>query len=89
METRPDGDAYAAAMAEPGEGDSTLEDRLLDLRGRVFAKTGSISNVNSLSGYLVGSDGRKVIFVILSNASALPAGTMRGAIDDVVRALAR
>jgi D-alanyl-D-alanine carboxypeptidase/D-alanyl-D-alanine-endopeptidase (penicillin-binding protein 4) len=89
MDARTDAEAWSAAMAEPGEVDSTLEERLLDLRGHVFAKTGSISNVNSLSGYLVRSDGRRVIFAILSNASALPPGTMRGAIDDVVRVLAR
>jgi D-alanyl-D-alanine carboxypeptidase/D-alanyl-D-alanine-endopeptidase (penicillin-binding protein 4) len=89
MDAREDAAAYTAAMAEPGEVDSTLEERLLDLRGRVFAKTGSISNVNSLSGYLVGNDGRRVIFAILSNGSALPAETMRATIDDVVRGLAR
>jgi D-alanyl-D-alanine carboxypeptidase/D-alanyl-D-alanine-endopeptidase (penicillin-binding protein 4) len=89
MDARDGAAAYAAAMAEPGEEDSTLEDRLLDLRGRVFAKTGSISNVNSLSGYLVRENGRRVVFAILSNGSALPAQDMRDAIDDVVRVLAR
>jgi len=89
MGAREDADAYRAAMAEPGERDSTLEERLLELQGRVFAKTGSISNVNSLSGYLVREDGRRVIFSILSNGSGLPAEEMRDAIDGVVRVLAR
>ncbi len=80
---------YRAALAEPGEEDSTLERRLMDLEERLFAKTGTISNVNSLSGYLVRDDGSEVIFSILSNGSGLPASRMRAAIDDVVRALAR
>jgi len=89
MAARPDADAYRAAMAEPGEQESTLEERLLGLEGRVFAKTGTISNVNSLSGYLVREDGREVIFVILSNGAGLDEETMRSTIDDVVRVLAR
>jgi D-alanyl-D-alanine carboxypeptidase/D-alanyl-D-alanine-endopeptidase (penicillin-binding protein 4) len=89
MAVRPDADAYRAAMAEPGEEESTLEERLLGLEGRVFAKTGTISNVNSLSGYLVRGDGQEVIFVILSNGAGLDEDTMRSTIDDVVRVLAR
>lgn len=80
---------YRTALAEPGEEDSTLERRLMDLERRLFAKTGTISNVNSLSGYLVREDGTEVIFSILSNGSGLPASRVRAAIDDVVRALAR
>jgi D-alanyl-D-alanine carboxypeptidase/D-alanyl-D-alanine-endopeptidase (penicillin-binding protein 4) len=66
-----------------------LENRLLDLEDRVWAKTGTISNVNSLSGYLVRDDGTELIFSILSNGSGLPASRVRAAIDDVVRVLAR
>jgi D-alanyl-D-alanine carboxypeptidase/D-alanyl-D-alanine-endopeptidase (penicillin-binding protein 4) len=89
MRTGPHYDSFRSAMAEPGEEGSTLERRLLDLRGRVHAKTGTISNVNSLSGYLVRDDGREVIFSILTNGSGLPASRVRAAIDDVVRSLAR
>ena len=89
MRARTDGDAYRAAMAEPGEEESTLAERLEGLEGRVFAKTGSISNVNSLSGYLVRDNGQEVIFSILTNASGLPASQVRQAIDEIVRGLAR
>jgi len=84
----PNAAAYRAALAEPNEEDSTLERRLPELEGRLFAKTGTISNVNSLSGYLVGTDGREVVFSILSNGSGLPSARVRAAIDDVVRELA-
>ncbi len=89
MAGRPDGAAYRAAMAEPGEEDSTLEERLLGLEGRVFAKTGTISNVNSLSGYLVREGGQEVIFSILVNGAGLDDRLVEDAIDEIVRILAR
>lgn len=82
-------EAYRQALAAPGEVDSTLERRLLDLEGRVQAKTGTISNVNSLSGYLQADSGREVVFAILTNGSGLPSGVVRDRMDEVVRALAR
>jgi D-alanyl-D-alanine carboxypeptidase/D-alanyl-D-alanine-endopeptidase (penicillin-binding protein 4) len=89
MARRPDAADYRAALAEPGEDDSTLEERLLGLEGRVFAKTGTISNVNSLSGYLVRDDGQEVVFAILSNGAGLDEGTMQSTLDEIVRILAR
>jgi D-alanyl-D-alanine carboxypeptidase/D-alanyl-D-alanine-endopeptidase (penicillin-binding protein 4) len=88
MSASPYADAFRRALAEPGEEDSTLERRLPGFEGRVFAKTGTISNVNSLSGYLVGSDGDQIVFSILSNGSGLPSSRVRAAIDDVLKALA-
>jgi D-alanyl-D-alanine carboxypeptidase/D-alanyl-D-alanine-endopeptidase (penicillin-binding protein 4) len=89
MAAGPHADVYRRALAEPGEEGSTLSRRLEGFEGRVFAKTGTISNVNSLSGYLVGDDGREVVFSILSNGSGLSSSRVRAAIDDVVRVLAR
>ena len=88
MAAGPHASAYRHAMAEPGEEDSTLERRLPELEGRLFAKTGTISNVNSLSGYLVGKDGREVVFSLLSNGSGLPSSRVRAALDDVIKVLA-
>ena len=81
--------AASATVGLLGKEGSTLERRLLDLEGRVFAKTGTISNVNSLSGYLVRDDGREVVFSVLTNGSGLPSSRVRASIDDVVRGLAR
>ncbi len=88
MAEGPMGEAFRHALAEPGEEDSTLERRLPGFEGRVFAKTGTISNVNSLSGYLVRDDGRQVVFSILSNGSGLPSARVRATIDEVVSVLA-
>jgi D-alanyl-D-alanine carboxypeptidase/D-alanyl-D-alanine-endopeptidase (penicillin-binding protein 4) len=81
--------SYLAGMAHPGGLDSTLEGRLGGLEGRVFGKTGTISNVNSLSGYLIRDDGRELLFSILTNASNLSAAAVRGRIDAIVREMAK
>lgn len=83
------GDVYRAALAEPGE-EGTLESRLLELRGRLAAKTGTITHVNALSGYLVGGDGdRELIFSILTDGSGQPSSDVRAAIDRIIHAIAR
>jgi D-alanyl-D-alanine carboxypeptidase/D-alanyl-D-alanine-endopeptidase (penicillin-binding protein 4) len=82
-------EAYRAALAAPGEEDSTLERRLTSLGDRLQAKTGTISNVNSLSGFLRTDDGRDLVFSILTNGSGLPPAAVRSAMDRVVQALAR
>jgi D-alanyl-D-alanine carboxypeptidase/D-alanyl-D-alanine-endopeptidase (penicillin-binding protein 4) len=89
MDARPDGAAYRRALAEARETDSTLEDRLSGLEGRVFAKTGSISNVNTLSGFIVGTDGQDVVFSIMTNATGTSSAEVRESIDAIVRVLAR
>jgi len=89
MRVSPLAGLYRDALAAPGEENSTLEGRLLSLEGRVQAKTGTISNVNSLSGYLVTDSGREVVFSILTNGSGLPARAVRDRMDEVVEALAR
>ena len=81
--------AFRSALAEPGVDGATLSNRLSGLEGRVFAQTGSISNVNALSGYVVRSDGSEVVFSILSNGSGLPYSRVRRALDGLVRVLAR
>ena len=80
---------FRGAMPAPGEEGSTLEHRLEGVEGHLRAKTGTISNVNSLSGYLVRESGEEVAFSILSNGSGMPASRVRSAIDEIVRALAR
>ena len=81
------GPLYRAALAEPGEAEGTLEERLLEHDGQVFAKTGTIRHVNSLSGYATTTDGREIIFSILTNASGQASTTVRAAIDSIVSAI--
>ncbi len=59
------------------------------LEGRVRAKTGSISRVNTLSGYIEMPDGKTYIFSVMGNHHALPGSKMLSQIDSVVVDLSR
>lgn len=81
---RPWGEAFRAALARPGLEGSTLEDRLAGYEARVFAKTGTITNVNALAGYVIAEDGTELVFAVLTNATGRPASEARRAIDRIV-----
>lgn len=66
MYKRPDGEVFRQSMGEAGV-DGTIGKRLLDLKGRVFAKTGYIGGVRSLSGYVKTDEGKWLIFSIIFN----------------------
>jgi D-alanyl-D-alanine carboxypeptidase/D-alanyl-D-alanine-endopeptidase (penicillin-binding protein 4) len=80
---------YRAALPAPGMRGATLSNRLQGLETRVAAKTGTIANVNSLSGYLRTVDNRDITFAIYTNASGRPSAEVRRAIDQIVNALAK
>lgn len=71
-----------------GAVDGTLEDRFrnTDLKGRVFGKSGYISGVRSLSGYLNARDGQWYAFSILMN-SISDAATAKVLQERIVRAV--
>jgi D-alanyl-D-alanine carboxypeptidase/D-alanyl-D-alanine-endopeptidase (penicillin-binding protein 4) len=50
----------------------------------VVAKTGSITHVNTLSGYLDRDDGRRVTFSIQGNSHTVPYARMLAHIDSIV-----
>ena len=85
----PWGGDFRRALAAPGLDGSTLASRLEGLEGRVQAKTGTISNVNTLSGFVTTDGGRELTFSILTNGTGLPASAIRTAVDRLVEALAR
>jgi serine-type D-Ala-D-Ala carboxypeptidase/endopeptidase (penicillin-binding protein 4) len=79
--------AFQRALAVPG-GEGTLSGRLPGLESRVAAKTGTLTNVAALAGYLTTADGAPLIFAIIVNGSALPASPVRRGIDTIVHAAA-
>ena len=87
--TQPWGKAYYDALPKPGMRGGTLSSRLSGLESRVAAKTGSIANVNSLSGYVRTENGRDLTFSIVTNGSGRPSAEVRRAIDALVQAMAR
>jgi D-alanyl-D-alanine carboxypeptidase/D-alanyl-D-alanine-endopeptidase (penicillin-binding protein 4) len=76
------------ALPVAGGATGSLRSRLQDLQGRVIAKTGSISHVDALAGYLTTDSGRRLAFVVIANQSGQPSSAMRPVIDDIVRVLA-
>lgn len=69
--------------------DGTLSDRFTQppLQGKVFAKTGTLSSVNTLSGYLTARSGRTVVFSILCNHHGPNGQAAVAALDKVVAAI--
>ncbi|MEM1108789.1 MAG: D-alanyl-D-alanine carboxypeptidase/D-alanyl-D-alanine-endopeptidase [Planctomycetota bacterium] len=76
---------YLDSLAVSGVRGS-LERRLKNLTGRVYAKTGTINGVSSLSGYVFAENGRIAAFSILHNGSG---PSFRRQQDRAVRALAQ
>ncbi|PJI93936.1 D-alanyl-D-alanine carboxypeptidase/D-alanyl-D-alanine endopeptidase [Luteimicrobium subarcticum] len=68
----------------------TLDDRYLftDARGRVRAKTGSLTGVASLAGTVMTDDGRELVFVVMADRTKDGPWEARAAIDDFVTRLA-
>ena len=68
----------------------TLETRLTGTAaaGNVHAKTGSMSNVRALSGYVTSADGEALAFAVLANNFPGPAGPILTVIDRLVDQLA-
>ena len=81
---------FAAALPQAG-GAGSLRKRFAGTRlaGRVRAKTGSISRVNSLSGYIELGQNRALIFSVQANHHAQPSRAILDAIDSVVVEIGR
>jgi len=73
------------SMLPVGGKDGTLSTRFGNTpgAGRVFAKTGSLSHVSALSGYIHRADGRWAAFSILVNNYNAPAAEVRGVMDRI------
>jgi len=83
------GAAWRASLPVGGV-DGSLAGRFAEpaLKGKVFAKTGTLSEVSALSGYLIAASGKTVVFSILSNNHAPTGDAARLAIDKIVAAIA-
>ena len=87
--TQPWGSDYKSSLPVGGV-DGTLENRFTKppLKGNVFAKTGTHSEGNALSGYLVCASGKTVVFSILVGDHLPGTSADREAIDKIVAAIA-
>jgi len=88
-ERQPWGEEFRASLPVGGV-DGTLSGRFTDppLKDKVFAKTGTISGVNALSGYLTTASRRTLVFSILCNDHGPGNDAALKAVDKVVGAIA-
>jgi D-alanyl-D-alanine carboxypeptidase/D-alanyl-D-alanine-endopeptidase (penicillin-binding protein 4) len=82
-------DAFTAALPIAGA-DGTVASRLKNTRaqGNALVKTGSISNVRALSGYVRTRSGETLAFSILANAFTVSPATVNWIADVAVEELA-
>jgi serine-type D-Ala-D-Ala carboxypeptidase/endopeptidase (penicillin-binding protein 4) len=75
-------EAYIAGLPVAGV-DGTLSNRMRDTAaaGRVFAKTGTLSNSNALSGFATTVPGRRLVFSMFGNLHALSGRDATGVLD--------
>ncbi|WP_042222851.1 D-alanyl-D-alanine carboxypeptidase/D-alanyl-D-alanine endopeptidase [Oceanobacillus manasiensis] len=87
-------DAFEYSLPIAGESDrfvgGTLRNRMTEepAKGNVTAKTGSLSGVSTLSGYVTSANGEDLIFSILINNYLGSSSSMRAIEDDIATTLA-
>jgi serine-type D-Ala-D-Ala carboxypeptidase/endopeptidase (penicillin-binding protein 4) len=86
--TQPWGAVFQESLPVGGV-DGSLAERFANTpaSGLVHAKTGSLSHVNALSGYVQTQKGRRLVFSIFCNNHNLPGSKVLGAIDAIVQVL--
>jgi D-alanyl-D-alanine carboxypeptidase/D-alanyl-D-alanine-endopeptidase (penicillin-binding protein 4) len=82
--------AFEAALPVAGVA-GTLSDRLAGTAaaGRIHAKTGSMLNVRSISGFLQTADGEPIVFSIVANNYGVPAADIDRVSDAVLLKVAQ
>lgn len=84
MWARPERDVWLASLPIGGV-DGTLDERFKGVAGaeRVHAKTGSLSHVNALSGYIETREHGWIAFSVMVNATVAHQAEVRGFIDKI------
>jgi D-alanyl-D-alanine carboxypeptidase/D-alanyl-D-alanine-endopeptidase (penicillin-binding protein 4) len=86
---QPWGDAWRASFPIGGV-DGTIAGRFTKspLKGKVFAKTGTLDTANALSGYVVAASGKTLAFSILANNRRPDNDAAVAAIDRILEVIA-
>ncbi len=82
-------EAFRATLPVGGT-DGSLASRFTGaaVKGRVFAKTGTLNETNALSGYVQAASGKMLVFSILVNDHSPDSGASLPAMDAIVEAIA-
>jgi len=70
-------------LPSPGEG--TLEQRMLPIKDYLKAKTGTLSNVSSIAGYITTKNGHEYVFCIMQNNVKLSPSDKKTLEDYIIR----
>ena len=70
-------------LATPGEG--TLTHRMLQIKNNLRAKTGTLSDVSSIAGYLTSKSGKNYAFCIITNDIKLSESDKKMLEDYIIR----
>jgi D-alanyl-D-alanine carboxypeptidase/D-alanyl-D-alanine-endopeptidase (penicillin-binding protein 4) len=86
----PQAEVFRASLPIAGV-NGTLKNRFLNTAaaGMVQAKTGSMTGISALSGYMNAPNYEPLVFSIIVNQSEQPGKVMRTAIDEIVILLAQ
>jgi D-alanyl-D-alanine carboxypeptidase/D-alanyl-D-alanine-endopeptidase (penicillin-binding protein 4) len=86
---QPWGEAWRATLPVAGvDGSLAARFKSSPLKGRLWAKTGTLSEVNALSGYLVAASGKTIAFSILVNGRRPGSDAEAQAVDKIAEAIA-
>jgi D-alanyl-D-alanine carboxypeptidase/D-alanyl-D-alanine-endopeptidase (penicillin-binding protein 4) len=90
MAQTPEAEIYKNSLAVAGV-NGTLENRFLNtpIQGNLWGKTGTLSGIASLSGYLSLSNYQPLVFTIIVNNSQQNNQTLRQIIDEIVLLLGK
>jgi D-alanyl-D-alanine carboxypeptidase/D-alanyl-D-alanine-endopeptidase (penicillin-binding protein 4) len=69
----------------PTSGEGTLTLRMLPLKNNLRAKTGTLSNISSIAGYLTSKSGNKYVFCIITNDMQLSNSDKKMLEDYIIR----
>lgn len=70
-------------LPSPGEG--TLTHRMLPLKNNLKAKTGTLSDISSIAGYLTSKSGKQYVFCIINNDMKLSNSDKKALEDYIIR----
>ncbi len=71
----------------PTAGEGTLSNRMLYLKGLIHAKTGTLNNISSITGYVTSRTNRKYVFCIMINDSKTSESDKKMLEEYIIRAI--